>query len=345
MGMAKAKSSTDPNAHFAIIHYAGTVSYNVTGWLEKNKDPVNDTVVDVLKRGTCQLMLTCWQDHPGQSAPEDPKEKKKKKGGGKTVASVYLVQLAELMGTLNQTEPHFIRCIVPNTHKKPLETETPLIMHQLTCNGVLEGIRVCMLGFPNRIKYNDYKQRYMILGAEALATASNDKEGVFKLMEKIAFPPEKFQCGHTMVFFRAGALAALEEARDNIVLKLVRWMQGEAYGRIRRKVYQKKSDQRELMKVIQRNFRKYMALRTWGWFIIIQKTRPLVGQMNPEQELALLEEQVKETYGNYKIQVDTKARLLEENDLIKEETKALIKQLESEQGNLTVYQERQTKAA
>merc|ERR1711997_1388924 len=66
--MAKAKSSTDPNAHFAIIHYAGTVSYNVTGWLDKNKDPVNDTVVDVLKRGTCELMKTVWADHPGQSS-------------------------------------------------------------------------------------------------------------------------------------------------------------------------------------------------------------------------------------------------------------------------------------
>merc|ERR1711883_34626 len=151
----------------------------------------------------------------------DPKEKKKKKGGGKTVASVYLVQLAELMGTLNQTEPHFIRCIVPNTHKKPLETETPLIMHQLTCNGVLEGIRVCMLGFPNRMLYKDYKARYMVLGAEVLATAANDKDGVFALMAKINFEPEKFRCGHTVVFFRAGALAALEEARDGIVLKLV----------------------------------------------------------------------------------------------------------------------------
>merc|ERR1711874_72831 len=94
---AKAKSATDPNAHFAIIHYAGTVSYNVTGWLDKNKDPVNDTVVDVLKRGTCELMKTVWADHPGQSAPPDEGKKKKKKGGGKTVASVYLVQLAELM--------------------------------------------------------------------------------------------------------------------------------------------------------------------------------------------------------------------------------------------------------
>merc|ERR1712088_783274 len=271
---AKPQSKTDKNAHFAIIHYAGTVSYNVTGWLEKNKDPVNDTVVDVLKRASNVLLTVLWIDHPGQSAPPEEAggKKKKKKGGAKTVSSVYLVQLAELMGTLHSTEPHFIRCIVPNTHKKPLETETPLIMHQLTCNGVLEGIRVCMLGFPNRIKYADYKQRYMILGAEALATAANDKEGVFKLMEKIAFPAEKFRCGHTMVFFRAGALAALEEARDNIVLKLVRWMQGEVFGRVKRKIYQTKADQRQLMEVIRRNFRKYMSLRTWGWFIIIQKT-------------------------------------------------------------------------
>merc|ERR1711997_177421 len=107
------------------------------------------------------------------------KKKKKKGGGAKTVSSVYLVQLAELMTTLHNTEPHFIRCIVPNTHKQPLVVETELIMHQLTCNGVLEGIRVCMLGFPNRMLYRDYKARYMVLGAEILATAANDKEGVW----------------------------------------------------------------------------------------------------------------------------------------------------------------------
>merc|ERR1712001_282963 len=327
--MAKPQSKTDKNAHFAIIHYAGTVSYNVTGWLDKNKDPVNDTVVDVLKRGTCELMKTVWADHPGQSAPPDNEKKKKKKGGGKTVASVYLVQLGELMATLNITEPHFIRCIVPNTHKKPLETETPLIMHQLTCNGVLEGIRVCMLGFPNRIRYCDYKMRYMILGAEILATAANDKDGVFALMAKIGFPVEKFRCGHTMVFFRAGALAALEESRDSIVLRLVRWMQGEVYGRVKRASFQKKSDQRELMKVIQRNFRKYMTLRTWGWFVIIQKTKPLIGQINLEDELRMLEEAAVAKFGAYEEQLKTKERLGEENELIKAETAALIKQLEA----------------
>merc|ERR1719166_126323 len=233
---AKPQSKTDKNAHFAVIHYAGIVSYNVTAWLEKNKDPVNDTVVDVLKRSGNNLLVHLWRDHPGQSAPpEEEKKKKKKKGGGaKTVSSVYLVQLAELMGTLHRTEPHFIRCIVPNTHKQPLVVETELIMHQLTCNGVLEGIRVCMLGFPNRMLYPDFKARYAILGAAEMNSSSDNKVAVRALMEKVAFPAEKYQLGHTKVFFRAGALAGLEEVRDGTVLRLVRWMQGQAYGYIRR---------------------------------------------------------------------------------------------------------------
>merc|ERR1712242_413272 len=313
--MAKPQSKTDKNAHFAIIHYAGTVSYNVTWGLEKNKDPVNDTVVDILKKSSNHLLTVLWADHPGQSAPPEEAggKKKKKKGGAKTVSSVYLVQLAELMGTLHSTEPHFIRCIVPNTHKKPLEVEPPLIMHQLTCNGVLEGIRICMRGFPNRMLYPDFKARYQILGASEIATAADDKSGVYALMDKIEFGREKYRLGHTKVFFRAGALAALEEARDEIVLKLVRLMQGECYGTIRRKVFQVKYDQRELMKVIQRNFKKFCSLRNWGWFIIIQKTRPLIGQINLEEELRLLEEKAKSAYGAYEDQVETKKRLEQEN--------------------------------
>merc|ERR1711976_322898 len=184
----------------------------------------------------------------------------------------------------------------------------------------------------------------MILGASHLANASNDKEGVVSLMNSINFEAEKYRCGHTMVFFRAGALAALEEARDGIVLKLVRWLQGEVYGRVKRREFQKKSDQRELMKVIQRNFRKYMTLRTWGWFIIIQKAKPLIGQINLEDELRMLEEAANAKFGAYEEQLRTKAKLGEENELIKEETKALIKQIEQEQGNLSQYTDQQERA-
>merc|ERR1712032_1725113 len=116
----KPQSKTDKNAHFAISHYAGTVSYNVTGWLEKNKDPLNDTVVELMKSGTNSLIVHSFRDHPGQGREEElqQKGKKKKGGGGKTVSSFYTVQLNSLMNTLHATEPHFIRCIIPNNHKQ-----------------------------------------------------------------------------------------------------------------------------------------------------------------------------------------------------------------------------------
>merc|ERR1719209_1475740 len=343
----KPASKTDKNAHFGISHYAGVVNYNVTSWLEKNKDPVNETVVELFKSTSkCQLLVHLWRDHPGQptTAPKDEGKKKKKGGGGKTVSSVYLVSLVELMTTLYSCEPHFVRCLVPNTHKKPGEVEPPLIMHQLTCNGVLEGIRICMRGFPNRMLYPDFKMRYACLGQAEINSSSDNKTAVYALMDKIEFDRERYRLGHTLVFFRAGALAKLEEARDEIVMKLVRYIQGQAYQIIRHRTYAKKRDQRELLVVCQRQFRKFLQMRDWGWFVIIQKTRPLIGMPNPEEELRLLEEKANATYGKYKEALDVTAALESEMGGMKDVIGALTKQLEQEQGNLSIYTDRQAKA-
>merc|ERR1712183_578384 len=343
----KPQSKTDPRAHFAISHYAGIVSYNVTNWLEKNKDPVNDTVVEIFKStSSIQLLPHLWRDHPGQptTAPKDEGKKKKKGGGGKTVSSVYLVSLTELMNTLHSCEPHFVRCLVPNTHKKPGDVEPPLIMHQLTCNGVLEGIRICMRGFPNRMLYPDFKMRYACLGQAEIASSSDNKTSVFALMDKIEFDRERYRLGHTLVFFRAGALAGLEEARDGLVIKWIRFIQGEVFKRVRSKVFEQKRDQRELIKVAQRNFRKYLANRDWGWFVIVQKTRGQIGQPNPEEELRLLEEKANNTYGQYKAALDVTKDLESQMGNLKDEIAAMSKQLSEEQGNISVYTDRQSKA-
>merc|ERR1712051_766063 len=122
-------------------------------------------------------------------------------------------------------------------------------------------------------------------------------------------------------------------------------MQGECYGRVRRKAYQKRFDQRNLMIVVQRNFRKFMQLRSWGWFIIIQKTKPLIGQENLEDQLKALEEQANQSYGKYEEAINVTKELEADGIKVKEEITALTKQLESEQGNLSQYQERQAKAA
>merc|ERR1712223_1597481 len=101
--------------------------------------------------------------------------------------------------------------------KQPGAVETELIMHQLVCNGVLEGIRICMRGFPNRIYYPDFKSRYWILGKEEIFGSDDNKTAVYAMMDKIGFDRERYRLGHTKVFFKAGALALLEELRDELV--------------------------------------------------------------------------------------------------------------------------------
>merc|ERR1719216_687757 len=295
---------------------------------------------------SCVLLVHLWRDHPGQptTAPKEEGKKKKKGGGGKTVSSVYLVSLTELMSTLHNCEPHFVRCLVPNTHKKPGEVEPPLIMHQLTCNGVLEGIRICMRGFPNRMLYPDFKLRYACLGQDAIKSSEDNKTAVYALMDGIPFDRERYRLGHTLVFFRAGSLGGLEEERDKLVIKWVRFIQGEVLKRVRGYVYKKKYDQRELIKVGQRNFRKYLASRDWGWFVLIQKTRASIGLPNPEEELRVLEEKANATWGKYQEALQVTANLNGTMDALKDEIKAMGKQLAEEQGNISVYTDRQAKA-
>lgn len=79
-------------SHFAIVHYAGTVNYNLTGWLEKNKDPLNDTFVDQIKKSSNDLAVFIFADHPGQSGTDDKKGGRGQKSGAfKTVSSGYRV--------------------------------------------------------------------------------------------------------------------------------------------------------------------------------------------------------------------------------------------------------------
>merc|ERR1712098_693401 len=167
---------------------------------------------------------------------------------------------------------------------------------------------------------------------------------VYALMDKIEFDRERYRLGHTLVFFRAGALAKLEECRDELVNKWIRMIQGEVYKRIRGRVYQTKRDQRELIVVCQRQFRRYLEMRDWGWFVIIQKTRGLIGLPNPEEELRLLEEKANESYGKYKAALDVTAELEGSMDGLKSDIDAMGQQLAEEQGNISVYTDRQAKA-
>jgi myosin heavy chain 6/7 len=262
----KALPRPDPDAHFAVIHYAATVSYNLTNWLEKNKDPLNDTIVEMIKNGGNALLIQCFADHPGQPAEAKKDDGgRKKKGGGKTVSAYFKNQLDDLMATLYKTEPHFIRCVVPNTHKQPGGVEPGLIMHQYQCNGVLAGIAICRKGFPNKMTYPEFKSRYNILAARAVAKAKNDKAAASAVLDIINLEKEKYRLGHTKVFFRAGILGYMEEIREDRIGTVLAWLQAGARGKSARMKFKKLQDQKLALYCVQRSIRNYFIAKTWKW--------------------------------------------------------------------------------
>jgi len=271
---AKPNPRPDPDAHFAVIHYAATVSYNLTGWLEKNKDPLNDTIVEMIKNGSNSLAIECFKDHPGQPV-ETPKDQDRKKGkGGKTVSSYFKGQLDDLMTTLYKTEPHFIRCVVPNTHKQPGGVEPGLVMHQYQCNGVLAGIAICRKGFPNKMMYPEFKSRYNILAAKLVAKAKNDKAAAGAVMDVVKLDKEKFRLGHTKVFFRAGVGGWMEEQREDKIGSVLAWLQAGARGKASRMQFKKLQDQKLALYCVQRAIRTMMIAKTWKWMMIWMAIKP-----------------------------------------------------------------------
>ncbi|XP_033356460.1 myosin heavy chain, muscle isoform X35 [Bombus vosnesenskii] len=337
-------------AHFAIGHYAGNVPYNITGWLEKNKDPLNDTVVDQFKKSSNKLLVEIFADHPGQSGDAGggggAKGGRGKKGGGfSTVSSSYREQLNNLMTTLRATQPHFVRCIIPNEMKQPGVIDSHLVMHQLTCNGVLEGIRICRKGFPNRMVYPDFKLRYMILAPAAMASESDPKKAAQKCFDEIGLDPENYRIGHTKVFFRAGVLGQMEELRDERLSKIVSWMQAYIRGYLSRKDYKKLQDQRLALVVVQRNLRKYLQIRTWPWWKLWQKVKPLLNVTRIEDELAALEEKARKAQEAFEKEEKLRKELEEQNTKLVSERNALQRQLDGEKGSLSEYMEKSLKLA
>ncbi|XP_068202771.1 myosin heavy chain, muscle-like isoform X29 [Palaemon carinicauda] len=334
-------------AHFAIVHYAGTVPYNLTGWLEKNKDPLNDTVVDQMKKASCTLAVEIFADHPGQSGGDPQaggKGGKRAKGSGfQTVSGMYKEQLNNLMSTLRSTAPHFIRCIIPNETKSPGVIDAALVMHQLTCNGVLEGIRICRKGFPNRMIYPDFKHRYGILASKAANAAEDEKKASNVILEAINLEAEKYRMGHTKVFFRAGVVGTLEELRDDRLAKIITWLQSWIRGYISRKTYKRLQEQRVALIVVQRNLRKFMQLRTWAWYRLWQKVKPLLNVTRVEDEIRALEEKAAKAEENYEREAKLRKELEAKNVALLEEKNNLMVALESTKGNVSEYLDKQAK--
>nr|4PD3_A Chain A, Nonmuscle myosin heavy chain B, Alpha-actinin A Chimera Protein [synthetic construct]4PD3_B Chain B, Nonmuscle myosin heavy chain B, Alpha-actinin A Chimera Protein [synthetic construct] len=210
-------------ADFCIIHYAGKVDYKADEWLMKNMDPLNDNVATLLHQSSDRFVAELWKDVDrivgldqvtGMTETAFGSAYKTKKGMFRTVGQLYKESLTKLMATLRNTNPNFVRCIIPNHEKRAGKLDPHLVLDQLRCNGVLEGIRICRQGFPNRIVFQEFRQRYEILTPNAIPKGFMDgKQACERMIRALELDPNLYRIGQSKIFFRAGVLAHLEEER------------------------------------------------------------------------------------------------------------------------------------
>uniref|UniRef100_A0A2K5RPM6 Myosin-9 n=1 Tax=Cebus imitator TaxID=2715852 RepID=A0A2K5RPM6_CEBIM len=229
----------------------------------------------------------------GMSETALPGAFKTRKGMFRTVGQLYKEQLAKLMATLRNTNPNFVRCIIPNHEKKAGKLDPHLVLDQLRCNGVLEGIRICRQGFPNRVVFQEFRQRYEILTPNSIPKGFMDgKQACVLMIKALELDSNLYRIGQSKVFFRAGVLAHLEEERDLKITDVIIGFQACCRGYLARKAFAKRQQQLTAMKVLQRNCAAYLKLRNWQWWRLFTKVKPLLQVSRQEEEMMAKEEEL-----------------------------------------------------
>uniref|UniRef100_A0A8C9ZZK3 Myosin-9 n=1 Tax=Sander lucioperca TaxID=283035 RepID=A0A8C9ZZK3_SANLU len=304
-------------ADFSVIHYAGKVDYKADEWLMKNMDPLNDNVASLLNQSTDKFVSELWRDvdrivglDKVSGMSDMPGAFKTRKGMFRTVGQLYKEQLSKLMATLRNTNPNFVRCIIPNHEKKAGKLDPHLVLDQLRCNGVLEGIRICRQGFPNRMK-------------SSLPIPS-------PRIKSLELDPNLYRIGQSKVFFRAGVLAHLEEERDMKITDIIISFQAWCRGYVARKAFTRRQQQLTAMKVIQRNCAAYLKLRNWQWWRLFTKVKPLLQVSRQEEEMQAKDDELMKVKEKHLYAEQQLQELEQKQSQLNAEKMALQEQLQAE---------------
>ncbi|NXI14998.1 MYO1A protein, partial [Irena cyanogastra] len=207
-----------PPRCFRIHHYAGKVTYNVTGFIEKNND--------LLFRDLSQAMWAARHALLRSLFPEGDPQKVSLKLPP-TAGFQFKSSVAMLMKNLYSKNPNYIRCIKPNDTKSAMVFTPELVLAQARYLGLMENVRVRRAGYAFRQLYSPFLQRYKMLNPRTWPRwDGGDREGTEVLLAGLAFPAEELAFGHTKVFIRSPrTLFDLERQRQERVAELATLIQ------------------------------------------------------------------------------------------------------------------------
>lgn len=212
---------------FIISHYALDVTYDIDGFIEKNRDTVGEGHLEVLKNSENEMLQSILsiieKNASAVEASATASNKKSIANKKPTLGSMFKNSLIELMKTINSTNAHYIRCIKPNEQKKAWEFDSMMVLSQLRACGVLETIRISCAGFPSRWTYAEFADRYHILVPTdewiKVMSGNLSEDEISSLCKNILDrnieDKQKYQLGNTKIFFKAGMLAHFEKLRSD----------------------------------------------------------------------------------------------------------------------------------
>jgi len=315
---------------FMLTHYAAEVEYSTDGWLEKNKDPLNDNVTRLLALSSDRHIASLFNDCADPHDESGGTRSRVKKGLFRTVAQRHKEQLTTLMNQLHSTHPHFVRCILPNHKKKPKQFSASLVLDQLRCNGVLEGIRIARTGFPNRLPFAEFRSRYEVLCTDMPEGYLEGQVAAKIILEKLNMDRSIYRVGLTKVFFRAGVLAELEERRDALINDIMARFQSVARGFIKRRAANKQLYRAEATRIVQRNVQVYLDLQANPWWRLFVRMRPLLGATRQAAEVKKRDEVIHKLEEKMQLDAGDRQRLEEERRRAEMEIHKIQQTLESE---------------
>ncbi|MED6136863.1 hypothetical protein PIB30_059778 [Stylosanthes scabra] len=200
---------------FSVRHYAGEVTYDTNGFLEKNRDPLPSGSIQLLSSCSCEL-LRSFSRVLDQSQQTNSTHLGAMESKRQSVGTKFKGQLFRLMHQMESTTPHFIRCIKPNSKQVPSIYDEDLVLQQLKCCGVLEVVRISRAGYPTRMTHQEFAKRYGLLVSEA-NTSYDPLSICVAILQHSNIPPEMYQVGYTKLYLRSGQVGVLEDRRKHIL--------------------------------------------------------------------------------------------------------------------------------
>ncbi|KAJ1772233.1 class II myosin [Coemansia sp. RSA 1813] len=198
------------NGNFKVKHYAGDVTYSISGMTDKNKDQLLRDHLELCKSSKNNFLQILFPEPVAQDSKKRP-----------PTASDRIKQSAnELVTKLMQSQPSYIRTIKPNENKSPTEFNEQRVLHQVKYLGLCENIRIRRAGFAYRQTFEKFVERFYLLSSKTSYAGDyiwtgDSKSACVQILRDTGIAPEEWQIGTTKAFIRhPETIWALENQRD-----------------------------------------------------------------------------------------------------------------------------------